>query len=138
MPDGDDKEARRLESSRPSVDERGLAARRQVCARHERRAGDTGRRLDDATRRGEHLGEGLVGVDQVPAAAAAQRWIGPRGVGGDHLGARLQPGVDGRQQVVAQVDVDERGDAGQDDGHPGREGEREADPKRDAPARPGH
>ena len=61
-----------------------------------------------------------------------------RGVGGDHLGARLQPGVDGRQQVVAQVDVDERGDAGQDDGHPGREGEREADPKRDARPRPGH
>ena len=100
--------------------------------------GDTGRRLDDATRRGEHLGEGLVGVDQVPAAAAAQRGIGLQRVGSDHLGARLQPGVDGRQQVVAQVDVDERGDAGQHHGHPGREGEREADPKRDARSRPGH
>ena len=97
-----------------------------------------GRRLDDPARGREHLGEGLVGVDQAPAAAAAQRGIGLRRVGGDHLGARLEPGVDRRPQVVAQVDVDERGDAGQDDGHPGREGERQADPKRDAQPRPGH
>ena len=116
----------------------GLRERGQVGGRDERGLRHRTRRLDDPAGRRQHLGEGLVRVDQAPAAAAAPRGIGLHRVGRDHLGARLEARVDRRPQVVAQVDVDERGDAGQDDGHPGREGERQANPKRDARSRPGH
>ena len=56
--------------------------------------------------------------------------IGVRGVSGDDLRARLQPGVDRGPQVGPQIQVDEHGDTGEHDGHPRGERQRESDPKR--------